>query len=63
MGKMVKDSKKVVCKVCNKNVTFAKVIKSFSDPKTNYKPFRGMVRRCECGTFDKSGRDVGAIVD
>ena len=60
---MIKDSTKVVCDTCGQNVAFVKVIKPWSDPNLKDDvPFKGMVRRCKCGTFDGEGKDIKKLV-
>jgi hypothetical protein len=63
MAKMIKDSTKVVCDTCGQNVIFARVIKPWADAATaGDAPFKGMVRRCKCGSFDTQGKDVKKLV-
>jgi hypothetical protein len=63
MAKMIKDTVKAVCGTCGANYVFARVIKPWADPATEGDaPFKGMVRRCKCGSFDSQGKDVKKLV-
>ncbi|MBF0199124.1 MAG: hypothetical protein HQL32_15520 [Planctomycetes bacterium] len=63
MAKMIKDSTKLVCPKCGEDVAFARVFKTWVDPKKDGDTqFRGMVRRCKCGSFDASGQNVKSLV-
>lgn len=63
MAKMIKDTAKITCDVCGQEFAFARVIKPWADPNSKDDvPFKGMVRRCKCGSFDKEGNDVKKLV-
>ena len=63
MAKMVKDTQKLICPRCSKEILYARVVKTWVDPsKKGDRMFKGMIHRCQCGVFDKEGRDVKALV-
>lgn len=64
MAKMVKETVKHICKVCGAEVLHAKAFKTWADPaKKGDRPFKGMIRRCKCGIFDSTGRNMAGIID
>ena len=63
MAKMIKDTVELACPICAQKYSYARVVKTWIDPAAkNDLPFKGMIRRCKCGSFDQQGRDQKSIV-
>lgn len=63
MAKMIKDTAELLCPTCGQKLAFVRVIKTYVDAsKSGDQPFKGMIRRCKCGSFDKQGVDQKALV-